>query len=311
MPDNMAETFCDDEDLIAYIKALMGYFMTGNVERQEFYVFWGDGGNGKSKLLNTLRHILGPLCDSMMTSTLFEAQSQSAGYDLASLVGKRLVVASEPDSKKLKLNAALVKQLTGEDQIKVRTLYAKPFGSVPGYKLVIQTNHKPVVDVYDGGLRRRIKLIPFLNIVSEDKRDCKLEDKLKAEASGILNYLLEGVRDYLNGKLKEPEIVRDATEEFFMVQDSVRNFLADKTIKDPNASVAKGTLYDLYKAFCDEEMVEALGKNQFGQVMLNKLGFAEGKNKSGLERIWKGLRVAVPGENERTIYDQWKKKETN
>jgi hypothetical protein len=69
------------------------------------------------------------------------------------------------------------------------------------------TNHKPVIKGTDYGIWRRIKLIPFTTRIPEEKQDKYLERKLKAEASGILNRLLEGARRWASEGLNTPPVI--------------------------------------------------------------------------------------------------------
>ena len=82
------------------------------------------------------------------------------------------------------------------------------------FKVFPATNHKPSIKGTDHGIWRRIKLVPFTNRIPEKKQDKHLEEKLKAEASGILNWLLEGVRRWRKEGLKAPEVVLSATNEY-------------------------------------------------------------------------------------------------
>jgi putative DNA primase/helicase len=66
------------------------------------------------------------------------------------------------------------------------------------------TNHKPVIKGTDYGIWRRIKLIPFTTRIPEERQDRELEGKLKAESSGILNWLLEGTARWQRERLKAP-----------------------------------------------------------------------------------------------------------
>jgi len=54
------------------------------------------------------------------------------------------------------------------------------------------SNHKPVIKGTDHGIWRRIKLIPFTTTIAYEKQDRYLEQKLKEEKAGILNWLIEG-----------------------------------------------------------------------------------------------------------------------
>jgi putative DNA primase/helicase len=183
-----------------------------------------------------------------------------------------------------------VKQITGGDTIKVKELYRAPFAMKPKFKLIVVCNKKPELDVYDAALRRRINLIPFDNVVPREKRDRRLLDKLKGEASGILNWLVKGAKAYYQGTIKTPEAVKASTEEYFFEKDSVNGFLNAHTVLEPGSTVPKGALYDGYKEYCDAEMLEPVNKREFGAI-LRKKGLKDGSN--GQNRLWKGLRYSA------------------
>jgi hypothetical protein len=76
----------------------------------------------------------------------------------------------------------------------VRFLYGEFFNFVPTFKIFMATNHKPEIKGTDYKIWWRIKLIPFTTRIEEKKQDKELEEKLWEEASGILNWLLAGIR---------------------------------------------------------------------------------------------------------------------
>jgi putative DNA primase/helicase len=60
----------------------------------------------------------------------------------------------------------------------------------------MSSNYKPVIPGLDWGIWRRVKLIPFEATIPENRRDPALALKLKAEAPGILNWMLRGLANY-------------------------------------------------------------------------------------------------------------------
>jgi putative DNA primase/helicase len=107
------ETFADNPDLASYIQRVMGYGLTGETIEQVFWILWGDGANGKSTLMECLMNsVLGQDYSWTMpfpTSGWTNAMSE---YQKASLVGQRLVAASEVTHGG-QLNEELIKSLTG------------------------------------------------------------------------------------------------------------------------------------------------------------------------------------------------------
>jgi putative DNA primase/helicase len=165
---------------------------------------------------------------------------------------------------------------------------------IPKFKIVILCNKRPNLDAYDSALKRRIKLIPFEYVIPHEKRDARLGEKLKAEASGILNFLVEGARMHFRGRIQEPQAVRVATENYIADHDSVKSFLCDGTIRGPKATVGKGQLYDAYREYCRDECLNEVTKREFGTI-LGKIGYQD--IRGATERRWKGLRLCSEGED--------------
>jgi putative DNA primase/helicase len=63
----------------------------------------------------------------------------------------------------------------------------------PQFKLVIAGNHKPGLRSVNEAIRRRFHLVPFAVTIPPD-RDRELAEKVKAEWSGILAWMIEGCR---------------------------------------------------------------------------------------------------------------------
>jgi putative DNA primase/helicase len=103
------------------------------------------------------------------------------------------------------------------------------------------TNHKPVIKGTDYGIWRRIRLIPFTTRIEDDKQDKQLEMKLKAEASGILNWLLEGAERWKRERLKAPASVLNATDEYREEMDVIGNFLKESCVQKKRSLLGLGS----------------------------------------------------------------------
>ena len=205
------EIFADNPELVAYMKRVAGYILTGITTEQCFFVLHGVGANGKTTFIETLRHVLGhDFCWSMPFPSASWSDSISE-YQRAELVGRRLVVTSELSRQK-ELNAELVKSLTGSDRINARRVRERPFTFTPTAKFVLAVNDPPVIEDTSVGMWRRVKLIPFLQ--SFDTPDMTLGDALRAEAPGILTWAVEGCLEWQKGGLQPPECVEIATAEY-------------------------------------------------------------------------------------------------
>jgi len=56
----------------------------------------------------------------------------------------------------------------------------------PQFALVVAGNHKPSFRGVDEAIRRRVKLVPFLQNIPEEERDKGLPEKLEAEWPAVL-----------------------------------------------------------------------------------------------------------------------------
>ena len=205
----MDRIFANDADVIEYMQVVLGYCLTGMIDRQEFYIFHGQGTNGKSTLTNIIERILGSYCGILLPEALFEGGG-SANVDLATMAGKRLGIASEAESNK-RLNCAQIKRLTGNSTVKVRELYRGTFEMPVKFKIIIACNKTPAFDGNDGALKRRVKVIPFDVIIPDGKQDRQLPSKLWAERQGILAWLVQGAIKYHQGDWRVPQAVLRAT----------------------------------------------------------------------------------------------------
>ena len=139
--------------------------------------------------------MLGDYAQTADFASFMVSKNQTIRNDIAKLNGARLVTATESESGK-RMCESVVKQLTGGDTVSARFLYSESFEFVPQFKLWLGTNHKPKIVGADDGIWRRIRLIPFTVQIPKERQDRDLAKKLKAEAAGILNWALEGLRQW-------------------------------------------------------------------------------------------------------------------
>jgi len=205
--------------------------------------------------------------------------------DLARLRGARFVTTTETEQGR-RLSEPLIKQITGNDRITARFLYGEFFNFVPTFKLWMATNHKPVIKGTDHGIWRRIKLVPFTTRIEEERQDKHLEQKLMAEAPGILNWLLEGVRRWRAEGLKAPNVVVNATDEYRAEMDAIGDFLRDRCVMTADVSIKARELFKCYQDWCDDNNERACTERFFG-LRLKELGVEQKRSSDG--RYWSGI----------------------
>jgi putative DNA primase/helicase len=210
-----------------YLQRWFGYSMTGLTNEQKFAFFYGSGANGKSVLVDLMAKIMGDYAASAKIESITGRNRRGGGDatpDLIPLIGARFVRTSEPDEGQ-RLQEGLIKELTGGEPILVRALNENFVLVYPIFKLTISGNHKPEIHGGDDGIWRRVMLVPFEVQIPPDERDPDLGAKLWEERAGILNWLVEGLKQYLQHGLMVPDQVAAATAEYREDSDPLATFL--------------------------------------------------------------------------------------
>jgi putative DNA primase/helicase len=274
-----------NNELIQYIQTVCGWAITGDVSEQTMFILFGSGANGKSTFLNTLMYLLGDYAIATPTETFMSRKGEAIGNDLARLKGTRLLTTTETEQGK-KIAEPLIKQITGNDRITARFLYGEYFNFQPTFKVFMATNHKPSIRGADHGIWRRIKLIPFTTRIPEEKQDKRLEEKLRLEASGILNWLLEGVSRWKKEGLKAPPVVLSATDEYRSEMDVIGNFVKDCCIQKSGITIKVRELYKAYQQWCTDNNEHTVSE-RFLSLRLQEIGFERARNAEA--RFWKNI----------------------
>lgn len=266
------QIFNSDEELIHYVQKAIGYSFTGSVDEQCLFILNGRGRNGKSVFSNVVSDVAGNYAKQMNVQTIVakKNQSGSANSDIARLEGARIVTSSELNEGD-RFDESLVKQLTGGDKILARFLYGSEFEYKPKFKIWMATNHLPIIRGTDDGIWRRIKIIPFNIQIPKEKVDKKLEYKLKAEYTGILNWIVQGAIMWQQEGLEDPEAVRQVIENYRTEMDPLDAFLEECCTTGQNYSIKAREMYDAYHEWAKESEEYKMSLNKFGREMSKKL----------------------------------------
>jgi putative DNA primase/helicase len=281
-----------------FLQRYFGYCCTALTSEQVFVFFYGEGRNGKSTLVDLLAQIMSDYSTTVPFETLAGDDRRKGGEatpDLARLPGARLVRAAEPEQG-MKFRESMIKTLTSGEPILIRRLHAEFTEIYPTFKLVISGNHKPDVRGTDDGIWRRVLLVPWDVQIPRENIDRRLPEKLWGERSGILNWLLQGVLDYLHHGLMVPESVRAATNEYREDSDPVGSFLEDRCeiTKDDADRLSPQTLFTAFSLYCQEQGHTTWKATTFNRQLppkAKKLGIK--RYKSNGDRGYSGVKLNV------------------
>ncbi|MBB2894572.1 DNA primase family protein [Flexivirga oryzae] len=287
------QTVLPDEPERAYLQRIIGQGVAGLVREHLFPVLIGAGANGKGTCYGAICFAMGDYATVINPDILMvKDRGGIGGPELMMLRGARLVVGSETDEGR-KLDEALMKRLTGGDELTARNLYQPPVTWSPTHQLLYVTNHEPKVKGNDPATWRRIRVVPFEVIVPAEQRDPGLPDQLKLHADAVLSWAIEGYFDYLDGGgMREPETVLRATDGYQRRSDPVARFVADDEYvtrpDDHGARASTRELYSAWQRFALADGAEPMSEKAFSGE-LERLGFE--KKTIGGRRVWPGLGI--------------------
>lgn len=280
-----------NQALINFIQRKAGNSLTGDVSEQDIILAHGIGANGKSTLLTAIRETLGDYACQAAPGLLLRKRGETHPTELADLAGKRFVASVEVEEGR-RLAEALVKWLTGGDQMKARFMRRDFFEFTPTYKIWLAANHKPTIAGTDLAIWRRIRLIPFSVVIPDEEQDKELTIKLRREYPGILNWALQGCLDWQREGIDPPAEVRAATDAYKAEQDVLALFIDECCKEGPKERVAPDALYVGYTNWCKEAGEKPLSRNAFG-TRLTERGIPTSRDHEGRWRDGLGLKMGA------------------
>jgi len=290
----LLEVFEQQQGLIDYIQTWAGYCLTGIITEQQILFGFGMGANGKSVLFKVLRTLFGGYAATAPVETfMLSAGEGPKSFLLARLAGARFVLANETaEGQRLAENT--IKELSGGERITSAHKYGHPFEYDPCFKIAIVGNHKPVIRGTDTGIWRRLHLLPFNRIFTKDEQDPDLTSKLIEEHPGILNWALQGLKEWQRSKLSLPKIMQIEVETYRTESDVIGLWLSEKCETGSTLTDTAEALYRSYNFWCDCNGHHPGSKTRLGR-QLSERGFTKEKS---ARVTWRGLAVKKlpPGE---------------
>jgi len=184
----------------------------------------------------------------------------------------RFAVASEAP-RRMPLDSALLKSMTGRDRITARFLHQSEFEFVPAFCLIMNTNYLPSCSDTTVFASGRIAVVEFPHHFTFQEQDQHLREKLRKEKSGILNWCIDGLKMYYSEGIEEPDSIRQASEEFAQESDRVGVFLEEVLTPSAGELIAISEVYPKYDRWCMESGFQPMSKQTFIDELKRKKVF--------------------------------------
>ncbi len=267
-----------------------GYLLWPASEEQKFFVFEGEGNNGKSSFFAGIEAMLGSENVSSLSLENFKET-----FALSSTIGKAANIAG--DVGKIEGGEeAILKRYTGGEALQIRRMYLSPLTIRPTAKLMMAWNERPKFQDKSEGLWRRMILVPLTQTVPQEKRIKGMDRPAfwEPEASGIMCWALAGLARLIEqGNFSKCSAASEALDEYKTDSNPVMSFLSEYIEPSEYGSVESRSLYSVYRHWCNEEGYRPLSDRSFGKQIKKMFPSAERKRaREGKSLIWRYEKIS-------------------
>lgn len=260
---------CYDPEIRAIMEELIGYTMYRSLEKQVAFILVGaEGSNGKSTYTKILRHLLG---DSNYSSADLSAFSNDR-FAAAELFGKLANIGDDISGEYIS-DPSMFKSLASGENVRAQRKFGQPFDFNPYATMIFSANRIPRVKDADGGVKRRMKIVPFNQKFDPNSpdfdggiafrimygtEDCSADESM----SYLINLAIKGLHRVLENNFTISKKCIEAVEEYdkecnptleWCEEFLERHFTFDMMKRDD--------VYDIYKLWADRSGQKPLSKN--------------------------------------------------
>jgi phage/plasmid-associated DNA primase len=247
----------DDENW-EYLIHSLGTWLAPHRSRHIAFII-GPRGSGKSTLLKALTNSIEPIVSNISLNLL-----TSYTFGLEGLIGKQINVYSERGDVVLK-RIDLINNLVGEhDYIAVPRKYKQTTTMRSLKAMCFAMNDLPIVTEYGG--ETMMAFLDRLSIIQmRAPEDFKPIPDLRVDRKEAFLFLLWCRCRLEESGWKIKKMDEDAMLDLLMkASSSALRFLESEwVIKDPSAKVEGTELYEAYMAWCREQGITPMGRNNF------------------------------------------------
>ena len=262
-----------DVEIQKLVFQYLAYVFLPHMKLEKIAFFFGRGANGKSALLDVFTGLVGK---EQVSEYSLEGITKSS-YERAAIAGYLLNISTEI-SQNMKLE--MFKKIASREPLPCRPIYRKPFIAKRYATSIFAANKLPTDIEQTTAFFRRLLIIPFNVSIPKEEQDADLAAKIIAnELSGVLNYLVEGVKTLQStGRFTIPASVQVAVEEYQQETDSVLGFMREnRYFPDAERFEELRGLYDAYREHCTRDgIAKNVNKNEFA-ARLRGLGYTVAK----------------------------------
>jgi P4 family phage/plasmid primase-like protien len=242
--DAFLKEIFQDESSINIVQEFFGLCLTRETFNKSLFLV-GEGKNGKSTFLNTIKAILGNENTCELNLEMLDK-----GFYIAHLHNKLLNICSEINTGH-SISDDIFKKIVTQDYIMGDHKFGNPFSFKPSCKLVFATNTMPRVSDKSHAFFRRVIIINMTRVFDDNEEIHDYSSRLLEEKTGILNWMIEGLKRLkLNKKFSVNQQIERNVYLYKLENNPVLGFVTEFCIFDNCSGTLKNIIYNAYKKYC-------------------------------------------------------------
>lgn len=270
--------FLGDREVINLFEEMLGAVLLKHNRYQKAFLFYGNGSNGKSTILDLIKTFLGARNYSAIA-----LEKVTDRFNTSELENKLANIGDDVDNVTLKDTGTLKKIFSG-NAIMVERKGERPYTIEPYATHIYSCNAIPRSFDKSDGFYRRWLLIPFNARFSIDDEDYDpmIADKITAPTalSYLLNIAIRGAQRLMRrGFFTEPQSVKDALEAYKADNSTVLSWIEDKELnEDYFLEKPRDNIYSEFVDWCKQSGIKSgnvTGKKTFFKEVTQKFDFEE------------------------------------
>ena len=258
-----------DDPTIAVLMMIGGYLLYPSGNMNKFFIFLGEGANGKSILLYAYQMFFNP---AFITSMSLKALSEEKNFSREGLIYSRVNVSSEEGGY---LVSEEIKKIVSGETINVARKNKLNLDIKPKTKLIVAANNDPKFGDSTHGIKRRMVLVNFPNRFEPEHKYKKIENptakrifvsrneeeikaELHKEKEGIFILFLKMLEKLKSKNWILPDTVamQEVYDDYTESLDSVKTFLKENYEESEFHDTPVKDVYDHLRVWYKENVSE-------------------------------------------------------
>lgn len=284
----------ENKSLQRMLQQWAGYLLVPTQKYQCFLLCYGEAATGKGTYARAMKSMLGQdNCSDVPLRRFVDKFSMYLTY------GKKLNIAGDAEQELTPQVEAVIKTWTGKDGLDYERKFKDGFTAEATAKLMILANDFPTFTDKSMGTWRRLKIVPFTredtNVLEHD-----LDERLREELPGILNWAIAGLRD-LSEKhgFAMAEESKQVWEQFKEESNPAGIYLRSNYFFDHEYAFgcSPATVYAKYREWCKRNGYVAMSNKTFGKEIRRAFPKTEKRRMGGhgsRHYMYAGLKLS-PG----------------